>query len=143
MVCSTSWATVKVPSPTTYRYPLGDRDHPPAHHQDLVVVAGDKGLDQDRALLGLGLGGREGGRHLLLGAQVEVDAAPWLPSSGLTTSGKPRRRAAATASSTSRTGYDRTGRPAAASSRAVSSSPATSTASELVLEVMVARMRCW
>ncbi len=68
---------------------------------------------------------------------------PWLPSSGLTTTGKPIRRAAATALSALRTDSCLgTGSPAAPSSLVVRSlSEAMSTAIELVSEVIVARIR--
>ena len=70
---------------------------------------------------------------------------PWLPSSGLSTTGNPIRRAEATAPSAERTvSCFGTGSPADARSLVVMSlSPAMSTASALVFEVMVARMRCW
>ena len=69
---------------------------------------------------------------------------PWLPSSGLTTTGNPIRVAAAAASSSLRTiSALGTGRPAAASSRLVRFlSPAMSTASAGVTEDIVARIRC-
>ena len=70
---------------------------------------------------------------------------PWLPSSGLSATGKPILPAAAAASSGERTTDARgTGTPVAARSWFVSFlSDAVSTAIELVLLVMVARMRCW
>jgi hypothetical protein len=63
----------------------------------------------------------------------------------LTTTGKPTFDATAAASSALRTISPRgTGNPADASSRRVTSlSPAMSTASALVFEVIVARIRCW
>ena len=69
---------------------------------------------------------------------------PWLPSRGLTTTGKPTLRAAATAASAVRTvSCLGTGRPAEASRRVVMSlSLAMSTARAPVLEVIVARIRC-
>jgi hypothetical protein len=68
-----------------------------------------------------------------------------LPSSGFVTTGNPIRWAAPSASSSVRTISPRgTGSPAAASSRRVMSlSPAMSTASEDVFDVIVARIRCW
>ena len=68
---------------------------------------------------------------------------PWLPSSGLTTTGKPIRLATVAAWSAVRTDSCLgTGSPAAPSSRVVRSlSEAMSTAIELVSEVIVARMR--
>ena len=68
---------------------------------------------------------------------------PWLPSSGLSTQGKPIRSAARTAASSLRTvSCFGTGRPAAESSRVVRSlSEAMSTAIAEVAEVIVARIR--
>ncbi len=70
---------------------------------------------------------------------------PWLPSSGLSATGKPMRRAAATAASPLRTTSERgTGTPVAASSRFVSFlSDAMSTPSDPVRLVIVARIRFW
>ena len=70
---------------------------------------------------------------------------PWFPSSGFVTTGNPIRPAAATAASSVRTTSLRgTGRPAEASSWfVIFLSPAMSTARALVIEVIVARIRCW
>ncbi len=68
-----------------------------------------------------------------------------MPSSGFVTTGNPIRLAAATAASSARTTSLRgTGSPAEASSRfVIFLSPAMSTASAQVFEVIVARIRCW
>jgi hypothetical protein len=84
-------------------------------------------------------------RRLRSSRRSSITPRPWFPSIGFVTSGYPIRRAAATASSSLRTISLRgTGSPAAASSCVVSFlSPAMSTPSAGVIDVMVARMRRW
>ena len=57
------------------RHPLGDRGDLAADHEHAVVVAGHVGLDDDIAPAALALRGREGGADVVLGAQVQGDAA--------------------------------------------------------------------
>ena len=77
--------------------------------------------------------------------RLSMTPRPWLPSSGLSATGKPILPAAAAAPRRrAHTSARGTGTPVAARSWLVSFlSDAMSTAIELVLQVMVARMRCW
>ena len=69
--------------------PGGGHD-PPAHHQQAIVVARGELLDQHRfALLE---GGVIGGGHLLAVVRFVATPRPWLPSRGLTTTGRPISR---------------------------------------------------
>ena len=128
------------------RHALRDRRDLAADHQAAVVVAGDVGLDDDVARTALGEGA-PGRRHgpAPRERRSRWTPRPWLPSSGLTTHGKPSRFATATASSSVVTTSARgTGRPALSSSRLVRLlSDAMSTPIALVFDVIVARIRCW
>src|SRR6185369_12869407 len=56
-------------------YALGDGRDLAADDQAAVVVAGDEGLDDEVARAALLPGAGEGGADVVVGAQVEVDAA--------------------------------------------------------------------
>ncbi len=128
------------------RHALGDRGDLAADDEAAVVVAGDVRLDDDVARSALGEGAREGGTDLLLGAQVEVDAAAVVAVERLDDAReaeplRDRRRPRPRWSTTSARG---TGRPAQSSSRLVRLlSDAMSTPIALVFDVIVARIRCW
>ena len=70
------------------RHPLGDRHHAPADDEHPVVLADDVVLDDDPAAPRLLLGDRERGPHARPrpGGRGSTPR-PWLPSSGLTTTG--------------------------------------------------------
>ena len=77
---------------------LGDRGDLAADHEAAVVVAGDVALDDEVAAAALGAGRR--GTRLRTASSLRRSRwtpRPWLPSSGLTTHGKPIRFAASAA----------------------------------------------
>ena len=148
LAVSTSSRTVCSPSPDDRRGDaFGDGRQATADDQHAVVVAGDVGLDDDVARRGSRAArpAKRGPDRLFRTGGRGATPRPWLPSSGLTTHGKPSFFAAATASSSVPTTSERgTGRPAESRSRLVRLlSDAMSTAMADVREVIVARIRCW
>lgn len=93
--------------------------HSPVDHQEPVVASGDVALHQDVAAADL-VGKPDGGPDLSLRLQIDTDTSPWLPASGLSTTGKPMSCAADQAPSSVRTASPRgTGTPTVCSMRLV------------------------
>ena len=122
----------------------GGGDELAVDDQQPVVVALDHALDHDAAAFRLRRSRRRAATSSSVVRFTETPR-PWLPSTGLTTTGKPMRLAAVTASSASRTWRCfGTGRPRSASRRVQSSlSEAISTAVCEVWLVSAASMRFW